>query len=130
MRNPTMAPSGGWFTRFFSVWAEEIPRATSTRMTTWNVSFFDTMGHLSESCAEPRFSACSVPRGERSAGAQSYQVLGSREEKKTDQLGLLCYDVSAVHLPGWKSRIPCTATQCNAGERLGLYPVVRRRAVG
>src|SRR5580704_16315795 len=121
MRNPTMAPSGGWFTRFFSVWAEEILRAASIRMTTWNASFFDTMGHLSESCAEPRFSACSVPRGERSAGGQSYQVLGSREGKKQISWALLCYDVSAVPLPGWKSCIPCTA-----GDQLGLYPVVRR----
>src|SRR5580692_1299747 len=51
------------------------------------------MGHLSESCAEPRFSACSVPRGARSAGAQSYQVLGSMKEEKRICWVLACYEV-------------------------------------
>ncbi len=52
------------------------------------------------------------------------------EEKKQISWVLLWYDGSAFLLPVWKSWIPCTATQCNAGERLGLYPVVRGRAVG
>jgi hypothetical protein len=91
------------------------------------------MGHLSESCAEPRFSACSVPRGARSAGAQSYQVLGSRKEEKRICWVLACYEVfPLVICPGGKCWIQCIATQCDAGWSgvLRITPPSRKKTRG
>jgi hypothetical protein len=91
------------------------------------------MGHLSESCAEPQFSACSVPRGARSAGAQSYQVLGSRKEEKRICWVLPGYEVFRWSFaPGENAGFKCIATQCDAGWSgvMRITPPSRKKTRG